>query len=396
MGQCNPRSGVHALHLRTAGLRARLRAGLRAVFERPSGSHTSIQAVVADVQGVERFRWILANMLLLGLAVHVLFTLLFFGLGVWTLAVVNVASVLSYLLALRLLRRGLVDGPFAVAAVEVAAHAALVTLVLGARPGFFIYLPLLTVLTFLNPKTSLRTKALWGIVQALMFMAVVAAAETFRAMLVLDPAALRVMMVFNAAIFVGTLGFLAHVVSEAARSAERDLRAALGRVDELARTDTLTGLLNRRAMSELLEAEAMRVERHGRPFTVLVADLDDFKGVNDAYGHPVGDHTLRSIAARLLGAVRVQDQVARWGGEEFLLLLPETDRETGLRVAARLRTAISENPLQLDGVEFRVTATFGVAVYRKGNTVLETIRHADRALYRGKRVGKDRVVEGTA
>ncbi len=391
MNYIDSRSGLAALRRLNAGLRA----WLRGVFERPSGSHTSIRAVVADVQGVERFRWILRNMLWFGLLAHVLFTAVFFGLEVWSLAVLNVASVLSYLLALRLLHRGHADAPFGIGGIEVAVHATLVTLALGVRPGFFIYLPLLTVLTFLNPKSSLRTKILLGIAQALMFMAVVAAAETFQPILALDVGALRLLMVFNAALFVGSLSFLAHVVSEAARSAERDLRAALTRVDELARTDSLTGLLNRRAMSELLDAEAARVERRGRPFAVLVADLDDFKGINDAYGHPVGDHALRSVASRLLGAVRAQDLVARWGGEEFLLLLPETDQETALHVAERLRAAVSEPALQLDGVEFGVTATFGVAVHSKGGTVLDSIRQADRALYAGKTLGKDRVVKGT-
>jgi diguanylate cyclase (GGDEF)-like protein len=149
-------------------------------------------------------------------------------------------------------------------------------------------------------------------------------------------------------------------------------------------------------MSELLEIEAARVERNGRTFAVVVADLDDFKGVNDAYGHPVGDHALRCVAARLLGAVRAQDHVARWGGEEFLLLLPETDAKTALRVAERLRSAVSEPPLQLDDHEYRATATFGLDVYHSGATVHEVVRQADRALYAGKRLGKDRVVQGLA
>ncbi len=364
----------------------------RGVSERPSGGHTPIRAVAADEQGLERFRWVLRRALWFGLVGHTVVMAVFFGLEVWSLAALNIAGVLSYALALRLLRRGHIDAPFGIGATELAVHATVVTLALGLQSGFFLYLPLQTVLTFFNPKSSLRTKILWGVTHALLFMAVVAAADTFRPALALDVGALRLLLVLNAALFVGGLSFLAHVVSEAARSAERDLRAALARGDELARTDALTGLLNRRAMSELLAAEAARVERHGRPFAVLVADLDDFKGINDAYGHPAGDHTLRCVASRLLGAVRAQDHVARWGGEEFLLLLPETDEETGLRVAERLRAAVSEPALQLEGVEFRLTATFGVTVHRGGDTILESIRQADRALYAGKHLGKDRVV----
>jgi diguanylate cyclase (GGDEF)-like protein len=335
-------------------------------------------------------------MLWFGVALHLLFMAVFFALQVWSLGALNIASVLSYLLAARLLQRGQVDAPFAIGGAEVAAHAAIVTLLLGIRPGFFIFLPLLTVLTFLNPKASLHTKILWSVAQALLLMVVVAVAETNAPVLVLAPEVQRLLMIVNAALFVGGLSFLTHVVSEAARSAEGDLRRALARVDELARTDALTGLLNRRAMSELLEIEAARVERNGRTFAVVVADLDDFKGVNDAYGHPVGDHALRCVAARLLGAVRAQDHVARWGGEEFLLLLPETDAKTALRVAERLRSAVSEPPLQLDDHEYRATATFGLDVYHSGATVHEVVRQADRALYTGKRLGKDRVVQGLA
>jgi diguanylate cyclase (GGDEF)-like protein len=387
---------IRSLGRLRARLVADLFAGLRSLIQRPSGSHTSILEVVADVQGVERFRWILRNMLWFGVALHLLFMAVFFALQVWSLGALNIASVLSYLLAARLLQRGQVDAPFAIGGAEVAAHAAIVTLLLGIRPGFFIFLPLLTVLTFLNPKASLRTKILWSVAQALLLMVVVAVAETNAPVLVLAPEVQRLLMVVNAALFVGGLSFLTHVVSEAARSAEGDLRRALARVDELARTDALTGLLNRRAMSELLEIEAARVERNGRTFAVVVADLDDFKGVNDAYGHPVGDHALRCVAARLLGAVRAQDHVARWGGEEFLLLLPETDAKTALRVAERLRSAVSEPPLQLDDHEYRATATFGLDVYHSGATVHEVVRQADRALYAGKRLGKDRVVQGLA
>ena len=233
MANARPRIWIRSLGRLRARLLAGLIAGLRSLIQRPSGSHTSIREVVADVQGVERFRWILRNMLWFGVALHVLFMAVFLGLQVWSLAGLNVASVLSYLLAARMLRRGQVDAPFAIGGGEVVAHAAIVTLLLGIRPGFFIFLPLVTALTFLNPKASLRTKILWGAVQALVLMVVVAIAETNAPLLELAPEAQRLLMIVNAVLFVGGLSFLTHVVSEAARSAEGDLRRALARVDEL-------------------------------------------------------------------------------------------------------------------------------------------------------------------
>ncbi|MEJ2288558.1 MAG: GGDEF domain-containing protein [Deinococcales bacterium] len=372
----------------------RLIADLLTAFQRPTGSHTSIREVVADVHGVERFRWVLGNTVRAALALHTVFIVLFAALGVWPLAAVNLGSVMLYALALAWVRRGHLQAAFAVTALEIVVHAFVATIFLSLSSGFFIYIPLATVLTFLQPQVDRTTKVVWGIGEALAFLGVVALGEATDSMVHLPSLTLSALAVANAFLFVASLGFLAYVTQEAAQSAERDLRIALARLDELARTDTLTGLLNRRAMSELLDAEATRVARHGRPFSVLIADLDDFKGINDAHGHAAGDHALRCVAQRLLGAVRAQDQVARWGGEEFLLLLPETDLETGLQVAERLRAAVSEPPLQLDGVEIRSTATIGVAVFEQGHTVFDAIRSADRALYTGKGLGKDRVVRG--
>ncbi|HKI57884.1 MAG TPA: GGDEF domain-containing protein [Trueperaceae bacterium] len=376
------------------GVLERILNALATLVTRRSSTHTSINEVVADVHGVERFRWILRNMAWFGLLVHVIFMLAFALVGVWSLAGFNVASVLTYVLALQRIRRGETDRPFVFAGVEVIAHAALATFVLGVRSGFFMYVPLLTVLTFLNPRASIRTKLWWSAAEAGAFMLLLGVAESVTPMAPPAAVTLRWLAVLNGALVVGTLGFLAHVTHEAVQAAERDLRRAMARLDELARTDPLTGLLNRRAMSEMLDVEAKRVDRNGRSFAVMVADLDDFKAINDAYGHPVGDHALRTIAQRLLGAVRAQDQVARWGGEEFLLLLPETDMPTALEVADRLRAAVADTALKAGDTELHVTGTIGVAVYRQGGSIHETVRAADRALYAGKSDGKDRVVKG--
>jgi diguanylate cyclase (GGDEF)-like protein len=161
-----------------------------------------------------------------------------------------------------------------------------------------------------------------------------------------------------------------------------------------ARTDYLTGLPNRRHLFELMEGEVARVARGGPPFCVLMADLDDFKRINDQHGHEIGDAVLCEVARRLREAVRRQDVVARWGGEEFLLLLPDTTEAGALALANALRERIASEPVAFaeDAEPVSLSLTMGFCVCRAGIALDDCIRAADAALYEGKRAGKNRVV----
>ena len=131
--------------------------------------------------------------------------------------------------------------------------------------------------------------------------------------------------------------------------------------------------------------------------TLVLADLDDFKAVNDIHGHTVGDDVLREFAAVLKATVRDSDLAGRWGGEEFMLLLPGTDAAGGANLADRVRTALTERSfLGRDGEVVTVTCSFGVAQHRAGDHERELFASADRALYRAKREGKNRVETGAA
>jgi diguanylate cyclase (GGDEF)-like protein len=163
-----------------------------------------------------------------------------------------------------------------------------------------------------------------------------------------------------------------------------------GMVERQALVDGLTGLANRRAASDALHAEAARAERLGTPLSVVLADLDGFKDVNDAHGHAVGDAVLRAFAAVLRETLRESDVAGRWGGEEFLLLLPGADEEGAAQLAERVRVALAERGIP-SAPELRVTASFGVAEYAGETNTEELVAAADGALYRAKRAGKDRV-----
>jgi diguanylate cyclase (GGDEF)-like protein len=163
-------------------------------------------------------------------------------------------------------------------------------------------------------------------------------------------------------------------------------------VERQARVDGLTGLANRRHCEDQLATELARVERFGGALALVLADLDNFKEVNDRFGHGTGDVVLREFAHTLEAGIRDVDLAGRWGGEEFVLILPGTDLAGAARVAERIRAARAERVvLTAEGEPIRVTASFGVAVFPDAVTADELLAAADAALYQAKRSGKNRV-----
>jgi diguanylate cyclase (GGDEF)-like protein len=163
-------------------------------------------------------------------------------------------------------------------------------------------------------------------------------------------------------------------------------------VERQALVDGLTGLANRRQCEETLASELARLERFGGPLALVVTDLDWFKDVNDRYGHPSGDAVLREFARLLQDTIRDVDLAGRWGGEEFLLILPGTDLAGGVQVAERIRAGLAGRiVLSPDGSPIPITASFGVAATPPGTTAAELFSAADAALYEAKRNGKNRV-----
>jgi diguanylate cyclase len=180
---------------------------------------------------------------------------------------------------------------------------------------------------------------------------------------------------------------------ERTRRQRHDLSQALARIQELATRDELTGLVNRRHMSNLLERERQRGVRSGRGFSLAMVDIDHFKAVNDHYGHPVGDEVLRTFAHHAPQALRGTDVVSRWGGEEFVLLLPEAALSAARVGVERMRGRIAATPMaHLSGVPIRVTVSVGLTEHIAGESVTQTLERADRALYEAKAQGRNRTV----
>jgi diguanylate cyclase len=168
----------------------------------------------------------------------------------------------------------------------------------------------------------------------------------------------------------------------------KELNAAL---DEAMRTDFLTGLMNRRAFFDRIRPELSRSKRHKRPLCILMGDIDRFKGVNDRFGHDVGDRVLQETARTFSAALRSEDLKVRWGGEEFLALLPETDAAGAAAAAEKLRSIIEQTAFEVTGNSVHVTISIGIAEER-GDDPEAAIRAADQALLEAKRTGRNRVV----
>ncbi len=170
------------------------------------------------------------------------------------------------------------------------------------------------------------------------------------------------------------------------------------RLAEGAQLDGLTGLYNRRHLDERLDAELSASLRHGRPLSLLLADLDHFKAVNDQHGHLAGDEALRQAALALRATVRKEDVLARYGGEEFVVLARETTLEGGRALGERLRLAMERGRFRYQGTELALTLSVGVAVsarpgpFEPGESARTLLAWADRALYLAKQAGRNRVV----
>jgi diguanylate cyclase len=171
-----------------------------------------------------------------------------------------------------------------------------------------------------------------------------------------------------------------------------ELKEANRRIEELAELDELTGSLNRRCIMRMLDEEVSRSQRTRTPCSIALIDLDWFKRINDTYGHPTGDEVLRTFAITVFANIRNFDRFGRFGGEEFLLVLPDTSRQAALRILDRLRAIIADLDWSAFSPGMRVTVSAGVATLKHDDTPDTILARADGALYEAKAQGRNRIV----
>jgi diguanylate cyclase (GGDEF)-like protein len=313
--------------------------------------------------------------------VHVGFMAMMAWAGVHSLVVGNVASVLTYVLMFQMARRGQVRWSLITGGIEVVAHAVVATWVIGWGSGFHYYILLTLPILIMSTVISKIDKLVGGP----LFFATMLALDAFsrqRVPEVIVPAPmLTTLHYFNLISCMAILVFMSVLYLFQIRRTEEQLRA-------MATTDPLTQLNNRRALMDVIQHEERRLQRDRQTLSFVMADIDHFKQINDTHGHEAGDQVLQKVSRALADGVREVDHLARWGGEEFLVVLPGTDEIEAAQVAERLRQAVGALGLK----DRAVSMTFGVSEVRDHETAEHAISRADAALYEGKRSGRNRVV----
>jgi diguanylate cyclase (GGDEF)-like protein len=362
------------------------------VAARPSNPPASealigLPSPVAESPLRRRFQGVFRTMALAAVLSYGSYLVLFAILRVPLMPAVNVVATLLSGMALWLVSRGHLRVATLAMAVVVLGHTVPATLVLGWSANFHLFAFLFLVFALLSPELNRSTKVVILAAVTIGYVALQAQLHDHPARV--PPLTVTLFKILNTVMFSGTVACLALLYSSAIGTATQSLSSLNAQLSQLATTDSLTGLLNRRSMNEAIHHELVRFERTGRPFAVILGDVDDFKSVNDRHGHNAGDAVLTAIAQTLRATVRPMDHVGRWGGEEFLILLPEADAAGASAVARRVQHALTT--LTVPTVNLRIKMTFGVASARAAQTFDELIAGADSALYQGKRRGKNRV-----
>lgn len=323
----------------------------------------------------------------LAVALHIAFAVAFYSLQIESLVVLSLVSAAIYGGCVVLAKRGLRLLVTSLTLFTLAAYSFLLTRLVGLASGFQYYAWLLIPLVFFNTETRMRTKIVLATASIIACIAAFAWLLPQTPILSIAYTTLSNFFIFNVGCFLVANGLLAFTYAHAVGEASRQLH-------ELATTDALTGLANRRRLLEIAAYEIGRAKRFYQPMSILLLDVDHFKSINDQFGHSAGDNVLLSLTNTLKKAIRSPDHIARWGGEEFLILMPGVDLALARVAAERIRLTLATTPLFANDAELeslRITVTAGVSEWQVIESIEQCIERADVAMYRGKANGRDRV-----
>ncbi len=345
---------------------------------------TANSAIPAQSKLAHKAFWIMSRRVtVMAAGVDLAFLILFTVLGSPVLAWLNLLSIALYAAAYGLLIRRANVAALLLIWLEVTGHAALGTWLIGWDSGFHYYLLMFIPAIIVSTRRQLRTTVLL-LMLFVFYMGLHTVSRHVGPLTPLSAHGLAVVHGFNVAVVFCMAAYTARFYYDTVRRAEEQLQAQ-------AATDPLTGLSNRRNLIARAERTLPEARLAGRPTALVIADIDHFKHINDRYGHDVGDQVLVSIGALLLRASRAHDVVARWGGEEFLILLPDTSAEAARILAERVRSAVAEAPMHHASGRIGATLSLGVCEVGADEPLSSAIARADRALYRSKDAGRDRV-----
>lgn len=343
---------------------------------------------------IHLFNKIMQGIAILAFCTHAIFLVVFWLFGVTELALFNVFSLGLYAFTYRLSKRKKPLLAWILTVVEVTAHALLATSLLGWGTGFHLLIILTLPVLCFGYQPLWKQKVPIGLVVIALYFWLDLTYRTKVAPYPLPANFTEALHYLNLGIFLFMLSFLCGLYEHIVRLSEEKL-------SKYATTDGLTQLKNRRAAIACAEIELARQRRTDEPLTFVLCDIDHFKKVNDTLGHEAGDRVIRAVADALREGTRITDHNCRFGGEEFLIILPNTSTKNAVIVLERIRKNI-ENKIyssaQLEGIDLSntpITMTFGAFTQKAGDAfanVDHLIDLADKNLYQGKRAGRNRIV----
>ncbi len=344
------------------------------------------------VAGQENLTVVIRYSAIVGLVGHLIYIPLFLWLDVAPMAVFNILSCLVFGLAYWLTRRDQAYAALLLGAGEIVTHAVLAVAFIGWESGFGYFILGLTPLIFYSRRWRFSFKVWLVLALTALYIALFLLSLNRTPWVVIDRAQMGVTGALNSVIVFFVVAAVAYVYRLSAITAETALQRANKALQHQALTDPLTLLPNRRQMHEDLLQSMAHYRATREPFCLVLIDIDFFKALNDRYGHEAGDVILVQVAAAMRAGLRAQDRIARWGGEEFLILMAATALEPARLAAERLRERAADVVLAVNGEPISITLTMGVAEYAGEPDAAPCLSRADVALYRGKQAGRNRVV----
>ncbi len=332
--------------------------------------------------------------------IHFFFTIAFYHFHVTLLFYYNMAITVfySYLSAV-VVKKERYESIFILAFVEILFHSSMASILLGWNWGFMIYtmalIPVSFYLTYTLPyfNGSVFAPITASAIVCICYISIRAVTNNILPVYASSqPQGVSTFFYyFNTMVALGMQIFCSILFALEIRYMKRQLEEENRTLGEIASHDPLTHLLNRRSMNTYLKSALENGAGRQLPFCLILADIDNFKNVNDTYGHDCGDELLIAVAEVISGNVREEDHVCRWGGEEILILL-QADLETAVQAANRIRREIAGTIVKYKEKEVSVTITMGISQYMQGETIRSMMDEADRNLYYGKKHGKNQVV----
>ena len=332
--------------------------------------------------------------------IHLMMIFVFYGYGVDVMMYYNICSVLFYIgsfIAVTAYKKktlSLVD----IALSEIMVFSVAATVAVGWSCGFCLYLICLIPAPFFMPYEKLHTSIFSSAVLAAAFIGtrIYVSDEKVLTHAIDNSSQAMKMYVFNSVFAVLTMIFMAVMYVVSRMISTRMMNEKAEELRQLASIDPLTQLFNRRAMTEYIKTVHEAAEETGRSYAVVIADIDNFKKINDRYGHSVGDEVLKKVSSTMTGSLPSESYICRWGGEEILFIIPDCREERAGIICEQIRNDISRLKFTSKGREFNISMTFGLVMADLGKSYETSINLADDYLYCGKENGKNIVITKTA